>query len=140
MSRESPPDDRRSRSIVLVMVDQLSARWVEACLAGAAPLPNLARLQARGTTFRNAISRNSVPHTPDHWARTVRTHDWRYTMYPRGGEQLFDLTNDPDEQRNLARDPAYEGVRRDLRDRLLELLIDQDYPHSPRGRFAYGVP
>ena len=28
----------------------------------------------------------------------------------------------------------------DLRDRLLELLIVQDYPHSPRGRFAYGVP
>ena len=82
-----------------------------------------------------------MPHTPDRWARTVRTHDWRYTMYPEGGgEQLFDLKHDPDEQRNLARDPAYDGSRRDLRDRLLELLIVQDYPHSPRGRFAYGVP
>ncbi|MCY4114102.1 MAG: hypothetical protein OXG33_09230 [Chloroflexi bacterium] len=69
---------------MLVVVDQLSARWVEECLAGAAPLPNLARLQAR--------------------------------------------------------DPACDGTRRDLRDRLLELLIEQDYPHSPRGRFAYGVP
>lgn len=25
-------------------------------------------------------------------------------------------------------------------DRPLELLIEQDYPHSPRGRYAYGVP
>lgn len=52
-------------------------------------------------------------------------------------------SNDPrvhDEQRNLARDPAYDGARRDLRDRLLELLIEQDYPHSPRARVAYGVP
>jgi len=46
----------------------------------------------------------------------------------------------PAEQRNLARDPAYDGLRRDLRDRLMELLIEQDHPHSPRGRFAYGVP
>ena len=42
------------------MVDQLAARWVEACLAGAAPLPNIARLQARGTTFRHAISSNPI--------------------------------------------------------------------------------
>ena len=90
MSRESPTINQHPGSIVLVMVDQLSARWVEACLAGAAPLPNLA--------------------------------------------------HDPDEQRNLARDPAYDGTRHDMRDRLLELLIEQDYPHSPRGRFAYGAP
>ena len=95
----------------------------------------------RDTTYAESFSSNTVPHTPDRWARTLRTHGWRYTMYPQGGgEQLFDLAHDPDEQRNLARDPAYDGARRDLRDRLLELLIEQDYPHSPRGRFAYGVP
>ena len=46
----------------------------------------------------------------------------------------------PDEQRNLEHDPSHDGTRRDLRDRLLDMLIEQDYPHSPRGRFAYGVP
>lgn len=25
-------------------------------------------------------------------------------------------------------------------DRLIEVLIEQDYPHSPRGRYAYGSP
>ena len=95
----------------------------------------------RDAAYAKSFSSNTVPHTPDRWARTVRTHDWRYTMYPHGGgEQLFNLKHDPDEQRNLARDPAYEGTRRDMRDRLLELLIEQDYPHSPRGRFVYGVP
>ena len=107
-----------------------------------APLCNGARAADwRDAAYAESFSSNTVPHTPDRWARTVRTHDWRYTMYPEGGgEQLFDLKHDPDEQRNLARDPAYDGTRRDLRDRLLELLIVQDYPHSPRGRFAYGVP
>ncbi|MCY3913139.1 MAG: hypothetical protein OXG43_07810 [Chloroflexi bacterium] len=27
-----------------------------------------------------------------------------------------------------------------MADRLLEMLIEQDCPHSPRGRYAYGVP
>ncbi|NQT86391.1 sulfatase-like hydrolase/transferase [bacterium] len=74
------------------------------------------------------------------WARTVRTAAWRYTLYPAGtGEQLFDLANDPDETRNLAADPKYADTRRELRDRLLELIIAQDYPHTPRERFAFGV-
>ncbi len=95
----------------------------------------------RGVAYIGSFNSNTIPHTPDRWARSVRTHEWRYTTYPQGGgEQLFDLINDPDEQHNLVRDPAYGGVRRDLRDRLLELLILQDYPHSPRSRFAFGVP
>jgi arylsulfatase A-like enzyme len=74
------------------------------------------------------------------WARTVRTAGWRYTLYPEGkGEQLFDLGSDPDETRNLASDPASAEVRAEMRDRLLELVILQDFPNSPRERFAFGV-
>ena len=81
---------------------------------------------------------NSV--SPIHWARTLRTADWRYTLYPGGsGEQLFPVADDPEEQHNLAGDPGYAAVRRDLRDRLLELIILQDYPHSPREVFSLGV-
>ena len=58
--RDQPGGGPGPRSVVLVMVDQLSARWVEACLAGAAPLPNLARWRTRGTTFQNAISSNPI--------------------------------------------------------------------------------
>jgi hypothetical protein len=61
-------------------------------------------------------------------------------MYPGGGgEQLFDLANDPDETRNFAGDPSFAGVRREMRDRLLDAVILQDHPHPPRGLLAQGV-
>ena len=78
--------------------------------------------------------------TPAFWARTVRTRDWRYTLYPGGqGEQLFSLRNDPDEQRNLAGDSGYAAARREMRDRLLEKVILQDYPHTRHSLFSLGV-
>lgn len=77
---------------------------------------------------------------PRSWARTIRTADHRYTYYPEGGgEQLFDLRDDPDEQRNHARDPACAEVRQRLRDRLLDLIVAQDYPGTPRGLYAVGA-
>ena len=78
--------------------------------------------------------------TPEFWARTVRTKDWRYTLYPENsGEQMFSLKEDPDEQKNLAGDPGYARVRTEMRDRLLEEIILQDYPHTQRDRFSLGV-
>jgi arylsulfatase len=83
---------------------------------------------------------NIDSNTPANWARTVRTAEWRYTMYPQGnGEQLFNLVDDPDEQVNLAGEAEFAEVRSEMRDRLLEMVILQDYPHSPRSRFAYDV-
>ena len=83
---------------------------------------------------------NIDSNTSANWARTVRTAMWRYTMYPGGnGEQLFDLIEDPNEEINRAGDEQYSGVRQEMRDRLLEEVILQDYPHSPRSRFAYDV-
>ena len=74
------------------------------------------------------------------WARTVRTTEWRYTTYPQGqGEQLYSLQDDPDEQHNLAGDPGAAAARREMRDRLLDLLILQDYPTTVRSLFALGV-
>lgn len=77
---------------------------------------------------------------PGDWARTLRTNPYRYTWYPAGGgEQLFDLSTDPDEQRNLAYDPRCAGIRCDLRDALLEAIVLQDYPKTRRDLFALGV-
>ncbi len=74
------------------------------------------------------------------WARTLRNQRYRYTYYANyGGDQLFDLVSDPDEQLNLAVDPAYADVRLHLRDSLLEAIIRQDYPKTPRNLFAHGV-
>ncbi len=47
-------------NFVFFMVDQLSAKWLEAASAGVCPTPNLDRLRRRGVTFTNAISNNPV--------------------------------------------------------------------------------
>ncbi len=77
---------------------------------------------------------------PADWARTIRTEQHRYTLYCcDNGEQLFDIQADPDEQHNLAGDPACVELRRQLRDQLMELIIMQDYPRPRRSLFALGV-
>jgi len=111
------------------------------CLHGRSLLP-----LCRGelvTDWREAAYSESYcaiwSNTPNDWARTVRTARWRYTWYPDDGEQLFDLETDPDEQTNLARDPAHAGVRQTLRDQLLKLIVLQDWPRPRRDLFALGV-
>lgn len=77
---------------------------------------------------------------PGDWARTIRTHNYRYTFYANGnGDQMFDLRLDPDEQHNVVADPAYASLRRELRDQLLEMIVLQDYPLTRRGLFALGI-
>lgn len=84
----------------------------------------------------NAIWSNN----PGDWARTIRTKKYRYTYYPCGdGEQLFDIKNDPLEQRNLCKDPDSVLIKRNLKDQLMEHIIMQDYPKSRRELFALGV-
>jgi choline-sulfatase len=76
------------------------------------------------------------------WARTVRTDRYRYSLFmDGGGEQLFDLIDDPDEQVNLAerQDPDAQRIRRELRDLLLEAVILDGYPPSPRGLYRLGT-
>lgn len=52
--------------------------------------------------------------------RALRTNKWCYTYYtdsaPRE-EILFDVENDPFEQKNLANDPKYANILKELRDR-----------------------
>lgn len=64
----------------------------------------------------------------------MRTRDYRYTLYTAGnGEQLFDLRTDLDEQYNVVANPAYAV------ERLLEMIVMQDYPKSRRELLALGV-
>jgi uncharacterized sulfatase len=53
--------------------------------------------------------------------RSIRTARYRYTEWDSGrqGVELYDHDMDPHEYRNLAADPAYAGVIRELK-RLLE--------------------
>jgi len=79
--------------------------------------------------------------SPKHWARTIRTDEYRYTLYPLdSGEQLFRIDDARRESENLAGDPDYRDVKRRLRSELLERIILQDYPHPSRERIAFGIP
>ena len=50
--------------------------------------------------------------------RSIRTERWRFARWPRGGEELYDLENDPAEETNLASLPEHRGLLDSLRARL----------------------
>ena len=47
-------------------------------------------------------------------ANAVRYEHWRYIRYGDGSEELYDHRTDPNEWTNLANDPIYDWVKRDL--------------------------
>jgi iduronate 2-sulfatase len=55
---------------------------------------------------------------------SVRSKDFRYTLYSNDAEELYDHRNDPHEWHNLAKDENYNHVKVELRRRLLGLLGD----------------
>lgn len=55
-------------------------------------------------------------------SQAVRTDRWLYVEYDRGlAPELYDTTTDPEQQVDLAEDPAYAETRQELSQRLAEL-------------------
>jgi len=52
---------------------------------------------------------------------TVRSRHWRYTLCLNGEEELYDHRKDPNEWTNLAKDPKYADIKKELWKQLLEL-------------------
>ena len=52
--------------------------------------------------------------------KAIRTDRWRYTIWPKGGEELYDLKNDPQEHINLVHISDYDEVVKKLRTKLEE--------------------
>lgn len=50
--------------------------------------------------------------------RTFRGRRWKLNWYNSGNQELYDLAADPHETRNLAREAAYEKVRREIEARI----------------------
>ena len=97
-------------------------------------------VQVIGETAAYSGSYNAIwSINPGDWAQTIRTNQYRYTIYPQQRGQLFDLQKDPDEQRNLVADTNYLGIRQELQYQLMELIILQDYPKTQRELFALGA-
>ena len=59
-------------------------------------------------------------------AKMVRSERWKLNYYPGNGGELYDLHNDPREERNLFQDPGSQGMVRDLKYALLDWLITAD--------------
>ncbi|MHB9035522.1 MAG: sulfatase family protein [Armatimonadota bacterium] len=75
--------------------------------------------------------------------RMVRTQDWKLWIYCQGNPEsskwpqtrpmaLYHISEDPGEERNLASDPAYAKVRKELVDRIISWMEDIKDPWLDR--------
>ena len=46
--------------------------------------------------------------------RSIRTDQFRYSLYAEGEEELYDHGNDPGEHTNEAGNPEYSSIKADL--------------------------
>ncbi|MBT6054821.1 MAG: sulfatase [Planctomycetaceae bacterium] len=72
---------------------------------------------------------HQFPYTPN--VRALRTDRWKYIRYPHGDgspdrhmAELYDLTNDPEEDKNLIHDPEFSDTVVRLRHELDRLISD----------------
>ena len=78
-------------------------------------------------SVRDAVKGSNVPNGPPNTGRQVelsamvRTREWKYVHTPgREVQELYEVEGDPWELRNLHGREEYEGVVRELRERVLE--------------------
>ena len=60
--------------------------------------------------------------------RMIRTTRFKYNTYIPHGEELYDLKNDPDEVHNLANDPGYMAMKKELATELDKWMKENDDP------------
>lgn len=72
-------------------------------LQGRSLVTNLADAEAMGKAATYTVVTRQ-----DKLGKALRTEEWRYAQWP-DGEELYHLKEDPEEHRNLARDPAHRS-------------------------------
>ena len=75
------------------------------------------------------------------WKETLRNSEFRYSVTPGrdDGEELFDLTRDPDELVNVVHDPAYQQARQQLMKEMMHRVMLQEFPLPPRDLVVIGA-
>jgi len=63
---------------------------------------------------------------------SLRTEKWRYIRYNDGTEELYDRQKDPMEWTNLAKDPKYADVKKDLAKWLPEKNVPESLRQKPK--------
>ena len=98
-------------------------------------LPSIEALEGRSLVpqLRDPSTQPPVPVVSTHGEgnHAVRSERWRYIRYRDGSEELYDHHSDPREWNNLAGDPAYEAVKKEL---------EQWFPKVNRPDDSYDVP
>ena len=105
----APPLDKvHGQSVVKLARSGLDRRW-------------------RHSWFYEYNYEKQFPYTPN--VRGVRTDEWKYIHYPHGDgtpdrhlAELYDLKNDPGEERNLIADPARVKQLTELQQELARLM------------------
>ena len=81
----------------------------------------------------NELEKDQVNEAPNHLNSRLRSHACITIQYYPGyfdQDQLYDLKNDPYEQRNLAKRPEYEYVLRSMKNRLDSVLHTMKHPFN----------
>ena len=68
-----------------------------------------------------------ITHSP-HWLgvnHAVRSERWHYIRYADGGEELYDMTKDPNQWHNLAMDPVHTAAKMEVK----KWLPKKNAPH-----------
>ena len=81
----------------------------------------------------NELEKDQVNEAPNHLNSRLRSHACITIQYYPGyfdQDQLYDLNNDPYEQRNLAKRPEYECVLRSMKNRLDSVLHTMKHPFN----------
>ena len=56
---------------------------------------------------------------------SVRSKNWRYILYANGEEELYNHSSDPYEWENVARNEDSQAIKRELKDKLLQLTTNR---------------
>lgn len=93
-------------------------------------------------TWRDAIYTQSNGNELYGIQRSVMTDKWHLVYNGFDFDELYDMQNDPQQIRNLATDPAYEPIKRELYERLWQFAYEQQdvciNPYIMVGLAAYG--
>lgn len=108
----APPPNLYGRSVLPLLTGETPADWRDAVVS-------------QWYTSREMTMEPS---------RMYRSKTHKYTVYREGGEELFDLINDPGERLNLASDPAHKALLDEYRARFA--AYSQEYIDPFKTQYA----
>ena len=116
--RKSIPSQDRPPNLLVIVTDDQRHDTLGCAGHPIIHTPNMDGLAERGEVFCEHLwDHPDIPQT-----ECLRADGWKYIRYPQHPEfeELYELTSDPHESRNLAGDPARGGILNDYRQRCRE--------------------